>query len=278
MKTEPKDSGSQRSSKITNCWEFKKCKQLLCPVYLNNSGTFCYYLSGTLCGGTPQSATSKIEDCKKCGFYQYNEKRSLEVREKMLERLKKLENELRSLFKLSPEEKAAIFKQRAEYLNKRIDYKEPEEKVRILTFCLGSEKYCIRIRHALEIINLTEVSKLPCTPRHFVGVINLRGNILALIDLGEFLSIGKDLENSSETIIVVKVDDETAGILVDKVENILDISLMQIVPPLTTLKGIREEFTEGEVLIEEQPLTLLNLEKMMRDKSMKVFEMVNPNL
>lgn len=278
MKTELKDSESLQSSEMTNCWGFKKCTKMLCPVRLGNNGTICYYVSGSLHGGASQSVTSKIENCKKCDFYQCNEKHSLEFRENVRERLKKLEDELRSLFEKSPEEKAAVFKQRAEYLSKRIDHKEPEEKVRMLTFCLGSEKYCIRIQHALEIIDATGVNGLPCVPRHFVGVINLRGNILALIDLNEFLGIGKDSENASQTIIVIEVDGETAGIVVDKVEDILDVDVKQIIPPLTTLKGIREEFVEGEVLIEERPLTLLNLERMMRDESMRVFEMVNPNL
>ena len=278
MKAELNGSNSQRSYKVTNCWEFKKCKQILCPVYLNDSGTFCYHVSDTLGGGSVQSITSKIEDCKKCDFYQYNEKNSLEFREKMLKRLKKLEDEFQSIFKISPEEKAAVFKQRAEYLSKRISYKEPEEKVKILTFYLGSEKYSIRIQHALEIIKVTDINKLPCTPSHFAGVINLRGNILPLIDLNAFLDIHKDSGNSSETIVVIEVDGETAGILVDKVEDILDVSVKQIAPPLTTLKGVREEFTEGEIIIEGHPLIFLNLEKMMKSESMKVFETVKPNL
>lgn len=278
MKAELNGSNSQRSSKVTHCWEFKKCKQILCPVYLNDSGTFCYHVSDTLGGGSAQSITSKIEDCKKCDFFQYNEKSSLEFREKMLKRLKRLEGEFQSIFKISPEEKAAVFKQRAEYLSKRISYKEPEEKVKILTFCLGNEKYSVRIQHALEIIKVTDINKLPCTPRHFAGVINLRGNILPLIDLNAFLDIQKDSGNSSETIVVIEVDGETAGILVDKVEDILDVSVEQIAPPLTTLKGIREEFTEGEIIIEGQPLIFLNLEKMMKNESMKVFETVKLNL
>jgi len=278
MKPELIKSESQGFSKVTLCWEFKKCKRILCPVYLNESGTFCYHVSDTLGGETPQSVTSKIENCRKCDFYQYVEKCSLEFREKMLKRLKLLEDELHSLFKISPEEKAAILKQRAEYLSTRISYKKPEEKVKVLTFCLGSEKYCSRIHHALEIINVVDINKLPCTPRYFAGVINLRGKVLPLIDLNEFLEIENDSRNPSKTIIVIEVDGETVGVVVDKVEDILDIAVKQITPPLTTLKGIRKEFTEGEIIIEGHPLILLNLEKMMRDESMRVFEMVTPNL
>jgi len=278
VRTELNDSSSQGFSKVTYCWAFKKCKKILCPVYLNDSGTFCYHVSDTLGGKTPLSITSRIENCKKCDFYQYNEKRSLEFREKMLKHLKMLEDELQSLFKVSPEEKATIFKQRAEYFSTRISYKKPEEKVKVLTFFVGSERYCIRIHHALEIINVTDINKLPCTPHHFAGIINLRGSALPLIDLNEFLEIEKDSGNPSKTVVVIEVDGETLGVVVDKVEDILDVGVKQIAPPLTTLKGIREEFTEGEIIIEGQPLILLNIEKMMRDESMRVFEMVNPTL
>ena len=278
MKPELKDKKAQEGSKVMSCWEFKKCKRTLCPVRLNDKGAVCYYMSGSLGGGTPQSINAKMENCKKCDFYQYNEKHSLEFREKVLERLKKLENELHSLFEVSPKEKAAVFKQRAEYLSKQISDKEPEEKVRILTFCLGNEKYCIRIQHVLEIFNLTDINELPCTLPHFAGVINLRGTILTIIDLKKFLGVDGVSENSSETIIVIEIDGEAAGILVDEVEDILDVGIKQITPPLTTLKGIKEEFTDGGVLVEESPLTLLNMEKMMRDERVRIFEIVNSNL
>ncbi len=279
MKANQNDSVSQRFSKVAHCWEFKKCGQALCPVYLNDSSTNCYYISGTPgAGGALQSVASKIEGCKKCDFYQYSEKHSLEFRERMMKNLKSLEDEFQSIFKVSLEEKTAIFKQRAERLRKRLSREELEEKVRVLTFCLGNEKYCIRVKQALEIINATDINRLPCTPQHFAGVINLRGNILTLVDLNQFLGIEKDSPNASKTIIVIEVAGEITGIVVDKVEDILDVAIKQIAPPLTTLKGIKEEFTEGEVLIEGKSFTLLNLERMMMNERMKVFEMVNPKV
>lgn len=279
MKNFPNRNVSQKISRVLPCWEFNKCEQALCPVYLNESSTVCYYVSGTLCdGGTPQSIISKIESCKKCDFYQYIEKRSLEFREKVRGRLKKLGSELQSLHEISPEEKADIFRKRAEYLSERLSRKEPEEQVRMLTFCLGNEKFCIRIRYVLEVINIADINKLPCTPRYFAGVINLRGNILTLMDISQLIGVERGSDDTSKTIVVIEVDDETAGIVVDKVEDILDVTVKQITPPLTTLKGIKEKFTEGEVIIEGQPVTLLNLVKIMKDEHMKVSEMVDSNV
>ena len=272
-----KSSVSQQSLKMTHCWEFKKCGQILCPAYLNDSGVICYYLSSTRCTeDVPKSITAKIEECKKCDFYQYNEKQSLEFKENILKRLRKLENELQSLFKVSPEEKAAVFKRRAEQLSKRLSGEEKEEKTRVLTFSLGNEKYCIRINYTLEIINVTDINRLPCTPHHFAGVINLKGTILTLVDLGQFLGIEKDSPNGSKTIIVIGVGGLSLGLLIDEVEDILDVAVDHIAPPLTTLKEIEKEFTEGEIFIKGKPFTLLNLEKMVMDKRMKVFEIVNP--
>ncbi len=279
MKNFPNRNVSQKFSRINTCWEFKKCEQILCPVYLNESSTVCYYVSGTLCdGGTPQSITAKIESCKKCDFYQYIEKRSLEFREKVRRRLKKLGSELQSLHEISPEEKADIFRKRAEYLSERLSRKEPEEQVRMLTFSLGNEEYCVRIQHVLEVLNITDINKLPCTPHYFAGVINLRGSILTLMDISQLVGVEGISDNPSKTIVVIEVDDETAGIVVDKVEDILDVTLKQIAPPLTTLKGIKEEFTEGEVVIEGHPVTLLNLVKIMKDERMKVSEMIDPSV
>jgi purine-binding chemotaxis protein CheW len=279
MKNFPNRNVSQKFSRINTCWEFKKCEQILCPVYLNESSTVCYYVSETLCdGGTPQSITAKIESCKKCDFYQYIEKRSLEFREKVRRRLKKLGSELQSLHEISPEEKADIFRKRAEYLSERLSRKELEEQVRMLTFCLGNEEYCVRIQHVLEVLNITDINKLPCTPHYFAGVINLRGNVLTLMDISQLLGVERSLDDPAKTIVVIEVDDEAAGIVVDKVEDILDVTVKQIVPPLTTLKGIKEEFTEGEVVIEGHPVTLLNLVKIMKDERMKVSEMIDSSV
>jgi purine-binding chemotaxis protein CheW len=279
MENFPNMNVSQKFSRINPCWEFKKCEQILCPVYLNESSTVCYYVSGTLCDGeTPQSITAKIESCKKCDFYQYIEKHSLEFREKVRRRLKELGSELQSLHEISPEEKEDIFRKRAEYLSERLSRKEPEEQVRMLAFCLGNEKYCVRIQHVLEVLDVTNINKLPCTLRYFAGVINLRGNILTLMDISQLVGVEMSSDDPSKTVVVIEVDDETAGIVVDKVDDILDVTLKQIAPPLTTLKGIKEEFTEGEVVIEGQPVILLNLVKIMKDERMKVSEMIDPSV
>jgi len=276
MNTEPRTGESQKSVRVAHCWKLKGCNQMLCPMYLNDSTNACYYISGTLAGKTPETITSKIDSCKKCECYQFNERRSHELRERVLERLKQLEEDLHSLFKVPPAEKTALFKQRAEYLSKRINERTPEEKVRILTFALGNETYCIRIRHALEIITVSTINVLPCTPVHFAGIINLRGTILTLIDLCQFLGVERGSPSPSVMAIVIEVDGETAGLVVNKVEHIVDVGVKQIVSPLTTLKGIREECIEGEVLTKEKPLTLLNVEKMMKHERMRVCEVVSP--
>ena len=93
MKAERKNNGAQGSSKTTRCWEFKKCTQTRCPVHLTDRGAICYYISGSHVGDASHSINAKIENCKKCDFYQYHEKHTLEFKEKVLGRLKKLEDE-----------------------------------------------------------------------------------------------------------------------------------------------------------------------------------------
>ncbi len=98
------------------------------------------------------------------------------------------------------------------------------------------------------------------------------------MDISQLIGVERSSDDLSETIVVIEVDDETAGIVVDKVDDILDVTLKQIAPPLTTLKGIKEEFTEGEVVIEGQPVILLNLVKIMKDECMKVSEMIDSSV
>lgn len=78
--------------RLLNCWEFKKCgrdKTGDCPAYQKKAGKVCWLVAGTMCGGKVQGTfAQKLGNCTKCDFYQYMERATKEVRQKINQRMR----------------------------------------------------------------------------------------------------------------------------------------------------------------------------------------------
>jgi len=135
--------------------------------------------------------------------------------------------------------------------------------VRVLAFSLGEENYCLRIEEAKEAVNLSPITRVPNTPDFVLGVINLRGEVIPLIDLRYFLSLAPSEKKGTGAVIVTDAIGESVGILVDGINGTLKIEEDAIQPPLATIKGKVAEYTKGQAEIDEQILVLLDFEKIL---------------
>ena len=97
-----------------------------------------------------------------------------------------------------------------------------------LTFCLGKEEYGLEILKVREIIGLMEITAVPRTPPHVRGVINLRGQVISVVDLRAKFGMEPTEKTDQTCIIVVEIRQSDArtlstGIVVDRVSEVLDI-------------------------------------------------------
>lgn len=134
---------------------------------------------------------------------------------------------------------------------------------RVLVFSLGDENYGVEIDQTKEVIRPSDITKVPNTPEFVIGVMNLRGEIISIIDIRYFFGIAQKEKNKDVRIIVTDVTGEPIGIIVDKVEDTIDIQEDKIQPPLATLKGNVAAYTRGQVDINKKILILLDLEKIV---------------
>ncbi|MFH1216550.1 MAG: chemotaxis protein CheW [Pseudomonadota bacterium] len=106
-----------------------------------------------------------------------------------------------------------------------------------LTFDLGREEYGIGILKVREIIGLMEITAVPHTPRYIKGVINLRGNVIPVLDLRLKFNMDSREYNDRTCIIVVEAQGESGsvlvGMIVDSVSEVLNITEAEIEPPPT---------------------------------------------
>ncbi len=100
----------------------------------------------------------------------------------------------------------------------------------VLWFTLGFEEYAIKVDHVQTVLDELNLTPVPNTPKFVLGVINLRGVIIPVIDLKEMFQMGKS-ETKTTTSIMLEVDNMKVGLAVDSVKEVLDIDFSALQPP-----------------------------------------------
>lgn len=144
--------------------------------------------------------------------------------------------------------------------------KESVESRQYVIFCLGDELFGVEVIRAREILDLVPVTKVPQTPDYLLGVINLRGQVVPVVDLRVKLGLPKAEETRDSCIIVmeVRVDGEvlTVGGLADSVREVLELRDDQIEPAPRLGTKLKTEFIAGMGKIDEQFLILLEIDQV----------------
>lgn len=147
--------------------------------------------------------------------------------------------------------------------------KESKPLLRVLSFRLGKEHYCIDITDAKKVFRPASITRIPNAPNFVIGVTNLHGEIVPLLDIGYFLGLTQKEGFSGTKAITSDIKGSTIGILVDDVDEARDIEESSIQPPLATIKGRLAEFTKGQVEIKDQILILIDLKKILNCEEIK---------
>ena len=143
---------------------------------------------------------------------------------------------------------------------------KPAEAARqYIKFLATGQEYATDIMGVREIRGWTETTKVPHAPDYVLGVINLRGVVLPVIDLKARLGMGLTEASSSHVIIVLENGARTTGILVDAVLDIMSVSADQIQPVPALVCESQNNYMGGIAVIDDKLVTLLEIEKLMAD-------------
>ncbi|MCJ7632928.1 chemotaxis protein CheW [Candidatus Bathyarchaeota archaeon] len=144
-----------------------------------------------------------------------------------------------------------------------------EDTVQLVVFNIAQEEYGVEIQSARRIIKSENITMIPNTPDFLTGVINLRSQIVGVIDLEKIFLLKRDVEVLSKRILVVEVGKTTYGLLVDQVSQILKFAKNSIkeAPALITQK-LGAEFVKGIGTIDNKLLVVLDLEKILSEKEL----------
>jgi purine-binding chemotaxis protein CheW len=174
----------------------------------------------------------------------------------------------------SSEEKQKILRARARELalGGKAEAKSPDLLLDVVEFVLGSEHYGIESSHIREIHPLSEFTPLPCTPAFVLGLVNVRGQILSIINIKKLFDLPEKGLTDLNKVIIVHADHMELGILADAILGVRSIALEELHPALPTLTGIRAEYLKG---LTKDPLVVLDVEKILWDEKILVDEVVS---
>lgn len=170
----------------------------------------------------------------------------------------------------APDAAKQILKARAQVLAREPENGEAAgESIEILEFRLAYEDYGIETSCVREVYPLKDFTPVPGTPPFVLGIVNVRGRILSVVDLKTFFELPAQGLSDLNKVIVVDDGNVEFGILADAIAGVHPLSKAAIQPPLPTLTGIRGEYLKG---VTHDRLVVLDGAKLLSDGKMIVRE------
>ncbi len=171
---------------------------------------------------------------------------------------------------VSPDEQQRILKARAQALAREPRQEEPAGGyLEVLEFLLAYERYGIEMSWVRETLPLRDITPVPCTPTFVLGLINVRGQILSVIDIKRFFDLPAKGLTDLNKVIVVHGEGMEFGVLADAICGVRAIPLAELQPSLPTLTGVREEYLKG---VTGERTVILDGKKLLSDRKIIVHE------
>ncbi|MBR6155195.1 MAG: chemotaxis protein CheW [Treponema sp.] len=147
---------------------------------------------------------------------------------------------------------------------------EDNTSFQLVTFQLGDELYGVDIMDVKEIVKVQSVRPIPNAPYYVEGIINLRGEIIPIINLHKRFHLQKlVVDNSDENydedeggFIILDIEGNKIGIIIDRINRVVSVEKGEIKPPPQMLSGIGTEYIDGVIRQDSSYLIILNTRKM----------------
>lgn len=153
---------------------------------------------------------------------------------------------------------------------------ESDNRVQLVTFYIGKERYGIDIMEVKEIVGKRDIRPIPYVPMYVAGLLNLRGAIFPIIDLHKRFHLEQVEMNDDDALlsgfIIIEVGGRYIGIIIDRVSRVVAINPNTIQSPPQVISGIGAEYIQGVVHDEGEYLIILNIKKLFDPKELRQLE------
>jgi purine-binding chemotaxis protein CheW len=143
--------------------------------------------------------------------------------------------------------------------------------LRWVTFRLDQEKYGINVMQVQEVLRVTEIAPVPGAPEYVLGIINLRGNVVTVIDTRKRFGLEPRELDDAARIVIVESNDQVVGIMVDSVAEVVDLKVSEVeaAPNVGTEDSSR--FIQGVASQDGELLVIVDLNKLLTDEEWEEF-------
>ena len=149
-----------------------------------------------------------------------------------------------------------------------------EELIQLVSFFLLNDiEYGIDILTVHEILTMRDITRLPNVPSFIKGVINLRGNVIPVVDVRERFNFPKGDITDLTRIIVVETNGKLVGLIVDNVHQVVRLPLNNIDSPTGFFQGVSDEFLSGVGRLKDRLIIILNLNNILFPESKLILDM-----
>lgn len=140
---------------------------------------------------------------------------------------------------------------------------DTRKQIQFVSFFLEEEEYGLNIMHIREFLRAPVITRVPKTPSFVLGVINLRGKVVSVIDLRVRMGMDKAPITDKSRIIIINVDGKHKGILVDRVTRVFRIPEEEVEAPPPILRGVSAEFVQGVGKVDGNMVIMIDIVKTL---------------
>ncbi len=150
-------------------------------------------------------------------------------------------------------------------------------EVQLVVFMLGDEEFACNINNVCEVLKMVHVTPLPRSIYFVEGVINLRGEVIPVIDLRKRFGMEKIAQTEKSRIIIAEVDDRVFGIIVDSVSEVVSLPEKDIQDAPAHIAGERTELIIGVAKINDRMVIILDVERVLSSDEHSMLKTITEN-
>jgi purine-binding chemotaxis protein CheW len=168
-------------------------------------------------------------------------------------------------------EALAILRERANRLRQIDQVRQNDDRVKNLAIIvLNQELFSVDLENVREFTNLEQIVPVPCCPPHIVGNMNLRGEILTLIDICQVLNLPPINLGKISQLIVVEVDDLRVGLAIEKVHDTISIDVEKIDLVPAASYSTNKKYFQGTLSYQKNMVSILNIASILQSENLVV--------
>jgi purine-binding chemotaxis protein CheW len=133
----------------------------------------------------------------------------------------------------------------------------------MIAFRIGTQEFCVYVTSIREIRSWTPVTRIPHAPSYVLGIVNLRGLVLPIVDLAARLGFPSVEPGPRHAIMVAETQSQVVGLLVDGVSDIISVEGKDVQPTPDVASSLARNFVSGIISIDARLISVITLENLM---------------